>query len=328
MNLINTVLGQIDVEKLGKTLVHEHIVGGYPGWECDALARPYDRKKIVSVCVKNVEPVKEYGIQSIIDATPIDLSRDVQVLKEVSEILRINIICATGMYMEELGKWAYLKQRSRSGVGDMAQELYDTYMHELTVGIKDTGIKAGVIKVATGFNNISECEMASLKAAARAQKATGVPIVTHTENGTMGPEQLDVLLKEGVDPLKIMCGHMCCNSSIEYQLEVLKRKTFIAFDRFGVEAIMPDEVRKIMLVGLIGSGYADRIMLSQDCFGCGFGRGGILPENRKRKLQNWTYTNIFRNILPALRAAGITEEQINQMMVENPRRLFENRSLS
>lgn len=328
MGSVNTVLGPISAERLGKTLVHEHIIGGYPGWECDALARPYDREKIVSICIKNVGPVKEYGVRTIIDATPIDLSRDVDVLKEVSEKLQINIICATGMYMEELGKWAYLKQRSRSGVGVMSQELYDTYMRELTVGIKNTGIKAGVIKVATGFNNISECEMASLKAAAKAQKETGVPIVTHTENGTMGPEQLDVLLGEGVDPSKIMCGHMCCNSSIEYQLKVLQRKTFIAFDRFGVEAIMSDEVRKIMLIGLLGLGYANRIMLSHDCFGCGFGRGGTLPEDQRRKLQNWTYTNIFCNIIPAIKAAGVTEEQIDQMMVENPKRLFESKSLS
>jgi phosphotriesterase-related protein len=321
-NLINTVLGQVGPEKLGRTLVHEHIVGGYAGWECDALSRPYNRDKIAAICCKTVGPVKEYGVNSIIDATPIDLSRDADVLKVVSEQLGLNVICSTGMYTEELGKWSYLKMRSRSKIGDMASELYDTYMLELTQGIAKTGVKAGVIKVATGLNKISECEMASLKAAARAQKATGVPIITHTEDGTMGPEQLDILIAEGADRLKIMCGHMCCNSSFEYHLEVLKRGTFVALDRFGVEVIMPDDVRKALLIGLIGLGYTGRIMISHDCFGCGFGRGGVLPEKDREVMKNWNFTNIFRNILPAIKKAGITDKQIDTIMTDNPARLF------
>jgi phosphotriesterase-related protein len=321
-NLVSTVLGQIGPEKLGRTLVHEHIVGGYPGWECDALSRPYNRDKITAICVKVVGQVKEYGVNSIVDATPIDLSRDADVLKAVSEQLGINIICSTGMYTEELGKWSYLKMRSRSKIGDMATELYDTYMLELTQGIGNTGVKAGVIKVATGLNKISDCEMASLKAAARAQQETGVPIITHTEDGTMGPEQLDILIAEGANKQKIMCGHMCCNSSLEYHLEVLKRGTYIALDRFGVEVIMPDEVRKALLIGLLGLGYTERVMISQDCFGCGFGRGGVLPEEERNRMKNWTYTNIFRNILPAIKDAGITDKQIDTLMMDNPARLF------
>ena len=321
-NLVNTVCGPLGPEKLGRTLVHEHIVGGYPGWECDALARPYNREKIAALCVKVVGQVRQYGVNTIVDATPIDLGRDAEILRIVSEQLGINVICSTGMYTEELGKWSYLKMRSRSKIGDMATELYDTYIKELTQGIGSTGIKAGVIKVATGLNSISECEMASLKAAARAQKETGVPIITHTEDGTMGPEQLDVLLGEGVDPRKVMCGHMCCNSSFEYHLEVLKRGTFIALDRFGVEIIMPDEVRKALLIGLVGLGYTERVMISHDCFGCGFGRGGVLPEEDRDKFKNWNFTNIFRNILPALKAAGITDQQIDTIMAANPAKLF------
>jgi len=321
-NLINTVLGQIGPEELGRTLIHEHIVGGYPGWECDAFARPYDKDRVAAICVRVVGPVKDYGVNTIVDATPIDLSRDVNVLKSVSEQLGINVICSTGMYTEALGKWAYLKMRSRSKIGDMVAELYDTYMQELMKGIGNTGVKAGVIKVATGVNKIADCEMASLKAAARAQKDTGVPIITHTEDGTMGPEQLDILIAEGADTQRIICGHMCCNSSIEYHLDVLKRGTYIGLDRFGVEVMMPDEVRKAMLMGLIGLGYSERIMISQDCFGCGFGRGGVLPEEEREKMKNWTFTNIFRNILPAIKAAGVTDEQINKMMTGNPARLF------
>ena len=85
---------------------------------------------------------------------------------------------------------------------------------------------------------------------------------------------------------------------------------------------MPDEVRKALLIGLVGLGYADRIMVSHDCFGCGFGRGGVMLEEEREKVKNWNFTNIFRNILPAVKAAGITDKQIDTILVDNPARLF------
>jgi phosphotriesterase-related protein len=323
MTAINTVAGTIPAESLGKTLVHEHIIASFAGWECDALARPYDREKIVKISMARVGPVKDFGVKSIVDATPIDLGRDIDVMKEVSEKLGINVICSTGMYTEDMGKYAYYRQRNNGKVDNMAKEMCDTFLHEITQGIGKSGIKAGAIKVATGLKMISDCEMATLKAAAWAQKKTGVPIITHTEAGTMGPDQLDILLSEGANPVKIMCGHMCGNPSIPYQETVLKRGTYISFDRFGIEAILPDSTRTATLVSLLKKGYADRIMLSHDCIGCTMGRGGSTLEERDSSLwANWTFTTIFCNILPALKKAGITDRQIETMMVDNPRKLF------
>ncbi|MHB8085703.1 MAG: phosphotriesterase family protein [Dehalococcoidia bacterium] len=322
MAKINSVLGPISPDDLGLTLAHEHIAAAYSGWECDALSRPYNREKIVNICLKALTPIKEFGVKSIVDATSIDLGRDVEVMKEVAEKLQINIICSTGMYTEEMGKWAYLKQRRRAGIGDMATELYDTYLHEITKGIGGSGVKAGVIKVATGLDTISDCEMASLKAAARAQKETGVPIITHTEDGTMGPEQVDVLLAEGADPDKIQCGHMCGNPSLDYQLSVLKKGVNIAFDRFGIEYFLPDSVRTANLISLLQAGYEDHILLSQDFISCGFGRGGSIPADDVKLFVNWSFTNIFRNVIPALKKAGISDRQIQIMTIDNPRRLF------
>jgi phosphotriesterase-related protein len=125
-----------------------------------------------------------------------------------------------------------------------------------------------------------------------------------------------------VNPKSIMVGHMCGNPSLQYQTSVLSKGVFIAFDRFGIELFLPDKVRIATLVGLLAIGYADRIMLSQDFIGCGFGRGGTLPEERRQMVANWSFTNIFRNIIPALKQAGITDEQIRTMMVTNPKRLL------
>jgi phosphotriesterase-related protein len=322
MKKINTVLGEISPEDLGSTLVHEHIVASQPGWECDPLSRPYDRGKMVQRCLRALSPVKTYGLGAIIDATPIDLYRDVEILKEVSEQSQIHIICSTGRYTEDRGKWGYLKGRSNSGVGDMISELYDGFMQEITQGIGQSAVKPGVIKVATGLNCISSVEEAVLRAAARASKETGLPIITHTEDGTMGPEQAALLIGEGVDPRRIMIGHMCGNPSLQYQMAVLNQGVNIAFDRFGLEMFLPDKIRIATLIGLLGTGFEDRIMLSHDCIACSSGRGGTLPEEGRRLIANWSYVNVFRNIIPALKTAGVTDAQVKTMLVDNPRRLL------
>ena len=322
---VNTVLGPVAPEDLGITLVHEHIAAAYPGWDCDPLSRPYDREKIVDVCLRNLEPVKSYGVRSVVDATPADLGRDVEIMKSVSDRLEINIVCSTGRYSEEEGNWAYLKQRSRSGAADMTSELYESLMFEITSGIGESHVKPGVIKVATGLDRISECEEALMAAAAQASGETGLPIITHTQDGTMGPQQAEFLIGEGVDPGLIMVGHMCGNSSLVYQQEVLGTGVSISFDRFGLQKFMPDEVRVSTLVELLGMGYTDRILMSQDFIGCTFGRKTTWPDKVIRQNMNWSYTNIFRRIIPALEDAGVTERQVDTMMVENPRRLLSGR---
>ena len=319
---IQTVRGPIAPEDLGITLVHEHMAVGYPGWDCDPLARPYDREKIVKLCLRALEPVKSRGVNSIIDATPLDLNRDVEVLKEVSSKMQLHIVCSTGRYTQEEGKWAYLRARSRNKIGDVCTELYEGFLKEISEGIGGSGIRAGVIKVATGHGSISPFEEAALRAAARAGRETGLPIITHTENGTMGPEQASLLVGEGVKPEKIMIGHMCGNPSIQYQMNVLSKGVNISFDRFGIESFVPDRVRISMLVGLLGGGYAGRIMMSHDFMCCVSGRGGKLPEEVAGKTANWSLTHIFQNIIPALKRAGVTDEQIRTMTVDNPRRLF------
>jgi Predicted metal-dependent hydrolase with the TIM-barrel fold len=322
MAKINTVLGPIEPESLGITLPHEHIIAAYPGWECDPLTKPYNNEKILGACLKNIEPVKQYGVKAIIDATPVDLSRNVDIMKDVSEKLQIHIVCATGRYTEAEGKWIYFKRRASVKIGDIQTEVYEGLMQEINYGIGQSSIKPGVIKVATGLNRIAPCEDAVLRAAARASRETGIPITTHTEDGTMGPEQADILIGEGADPQKIVIGHMCGNSSMAYQLDVLRRGVYIAFDRFGIEMVMPDQTRIATLIVLLEKGYANRILISQDCMAAVYSRGGRMPMEEAIKFKNWSFTNIFTNILPALKKAGISDEQIKTIMVDNPKRFL------
>jgi phosphotriesterase-related protein len=320
MAKVNTVLGPVSADELGVTLMHEHLVVSYLGWECDALSPPYDREAAAKACVETLKEAKGYGLKTLVDATATDMGRDIELQKVVSERLGINIICATGFYTEKYGKAGYFKFRSQAY--DITAEVCETMVKEITQGIGNTGVKAGVIKVGTGHARISSYEEKMLKAAARAQKETGVPIITHTEAGTMGAEQADLFISEGADPKRIVIGHMCGNADLRYHLSVLEKGVNIAFDRLGIDILFPDKLRKACLIGLIGIGYADKIMLSQDRWAYWLGRPFEFPDAAKPLMANWSYVHVFNNIIPVLKEAGVSEDKINRLMVENPRRLF------
>jgi phosphotriesterase-related protein len=231
MNTVNTVCGRILPDELGITLAHEHIVFGYPGWYADTLGT-FDRKTIIDNSVGIYNNLREkYNLNTVIDATTNDCGREPEIYKEISEKTGINIICCTGLYSEAEGAAAYFKFRDT--ISDIVNEIYEIFMKDITEGIRKTGIKAGAIKVASSHGKITPYEMKVFQAAAKASKETGVPIITHTEGGTMGPEQADLLISEGASPNKIVIGHMCDNVDLKYQLEVLEKGVSIAFDRMG-----------------------------------------------------------------------------------------------
>ena len=315
---INTVTGPIDADRLGKTLIHEHFLFGYPGWQGDLTLGPFDREACVQEGMKMAERLRPYGVKTVVDATPNEMGRDVEVLKEISERAGIYIVCATGYYYERGGATAYFKARKPLGCVD--DEIYDMLKTETAAGIGRTGIKAGVIKLASSRDSITKYEQMFFRAAARVSKETGVPIITHTQEGAQGPEQAALLLAEGADPGRVMIGHMCGNTDMEYLLKTLEQGVFIGFDRFGIEGFVGaplDSRRTACLIGMIGLGYIDRIMISHDYVNYWLGRPGM----EKMSTKNYP-THIFEDILPALKQGGITDAQIHTMMVDNPRRLL------
>jgi phosphotriesterase-related protein len=319
---VNTVTGQISSDDLGMTLMHEHFAFGFPGFQGDTLA-PYDPKAIVETGIEVAEKVKAHGVKTIVDATPNECGRDVEVLREISERAEIQIICSTGYYFEGEGAPAYFA--FRQALGTAPEEVEELIMTEITDGIGDTGIKAGVVKLASSLNAITDYEKMFFTAGAKAQRETGVPIITHTQEGTMAPEQAEFLLSEGADPKRIMIGHMDGNTDQAYHTATLDQGVNIAFDRYGIQGLvgMPmDQMRTACLLGLLGTGYGDQIMLSHDTVNVWLGRPLILPEEAEELLANWHITHLFDNVLPILKKAGITDEQINTIFFENPKRLF------
>jgi phosphotriesterase-related protein len=321
MKMVNTVLGQVSPTDLGPTLMHEHMVSSLgAGHFVDETVAPFDRAACVEAAVETMAELKTYGVRTFVDATPIDLGRDAGLLKEISEKSGMNIVCSTGLYYEKDGAAAYYRIRSTVLSRDISREMEELYAREITEGIGGTGVKAGVLKVATGHAAITPYEESALKAAARTQKVTGVPIITHTEGGTMGPEQVDLLVSEGADPKQIMVGHACGNGDMRYHTSVLDKGAYVSFDRIGLDLPLhrSDRWTLACIVGLIGIGFAHRITMSHDSLVAWLGR----PTAHLFVQPNWHPRRIFRHMIPALKKAGVTDEQIRTMLVENPRRLF------
>lgn len=320
---VNTVLGPVSADDLGTTLVHEHICYGYPGWDGDQTVAPFKPEEVIANGVATLNLLKSLGVKTYIDATANDGGRYPEIMRAVSEQTGVNIICSTGFYYEGQGSPTYWKFRST--LGDIRDELYELFFKEITIGIRGTGIKAGVIKVGTSKGVITPYERLMLETAARVQKDTGVPIITHTQEGTMGPEQADILIAAGADPRKVQIGHMSDNVNIDYQLDTLRRGVYVAWDRMGLQGLVGcpmDEQRYPVMIDLIKKGYVDKLMISHDFIITWLGRPLKIPEAALPFISNWFPNHLFNNIIPRLKAGGVTDEQIQTIITENPKRLF------
>ncbi len=320
---VNTVLGPISPAEMGLTLPHEHLCFGYPGWEGDATVAPLDPEALIDNGAAIFEGLKGLGLGTYVDATTNDCGRQPEILREVSRKTGVHIVCSTGYYYEEEGAPVYWKFRAT--LGDISGELHELFLKEVNEGIRDTGIRAGVIKVGSSKGEITEYEKLLFTTAAKVQAETGVPIITHTQEGTMGPEQARLLIEAGADPKRIQIGHMSDNLDIDYQIATLEQGVYVAWDRMGLQGIVGcpmDEQRYDVLAELISRGYAGQIMISHDFIINWLGRPLNLPEPLLPLLANWNPMHLFQNIIPALKERGVTEEQIHTITVENPRRLF------
>jgi phosphotriesterase-related protein len=314
MKQVQTVLGAIPIEQLGITLMNEHLVIGFPGWVFDPFAR-FDRMQVGTLLIKRLRELKELGVSTFVDPCPIELGRNPALAAEVSEGSGLHIICATGLYTNRLGIPVYFRQRS-------IDEIAEVFIREITEGIGSSGIRAGLITCATGLNEITPHEEKCLRAAGRAHRVTGAPIVALTESATMGNEQLDILASERVDFTQVMIGHSCSTANLAYHLSLLDRGVFLGFDRFGMEQMFPDRLRIASLAGLLGIGYARQIFLAHSAVGCFLGRPLRRTSENQQGLEHWNYVHLFKDVLPKLRDIGISDGQIQTMLVDNPQRFF------
>jgi len=314
---VNTVLGPVPTSKLGPVLTHEHLIAAPMGVEYDTTA-PFDHEGELIKAIQNMRELKAAGISTIIDPIPMELGCHVDFMAEASQASGVNIVCATGLYTSH-GSFCGYPTHFRMKT---MEQIADIYTKEITEGIGPHKVRPGVIKCATGPRMISDDERKALRAAARASKATGVPITTHTTDGTMGPEQVAIFEEEGVDPRRVTIGHCSDCADLAYLVKIAQRGAVIGFDRVGLEGYVKDEVKVGVVAALVAMGYGNQIVLSHDNVGCMHGMRMTMASNPDA-MKKRSYTYILREFVPAMKKAGITGAQVQTMLVENPRRFFE-----
>lgn len=324
MNMVNTVTGQVPAAELGRTLMHEHFLYGYCGFQGDATLGPFREDEAFRICMEAARTARSYGVRTVVDATTNECGRNVRFLEKLANAAGINIICSTGFYFEQESAYAYWK--FRSAFTNIEDEITEMMITELTQGIEGTGIKAGVIKLASSYHVITPMEEVFFKAAARAQRETGCVIITHTQQGTMGPEQAALLIKNGADPGKIAIGHMCGNSDVEYHKRVLEQGVYVNLDRFGLQGELfhtpTDEGRVDLIEKLVAGGYEDKILLGHDSVNVQLGRKNIMTPMMREALKDANIGTLGNKVIPEMQRRGFSDEMIEKFFTKNPARLF------
>ena len=310
MAKVNGVLGPIETADLGFTLMHEHIM--VINWSLrQAFPHWYDREQHIPHAVSELLSAKERGVRTLVDLTPINLGRDIHVIREVAEKAEMQVIAATGFYWTE----------EPTLVGWPTDRLVELLVQDIEKGIQGTDIKAGIIKCATDHFGVTPLNEKLLQVAARAHRATGVPISTHTSvQHKVGPRQQDVFDREGVDLGRVVIGHCGDTEDLEHLESILARGSTIGMDRFGVDIYLSMEKRVSTVAALCRRGRAEQMVLSHDAC-CHF---DFFPADLMAgAVPNWNFRHIPDDVIPALRKEGVSEEHIRTLTVDNPRRIFE-----
>ncbi|MSQ14899.1 MAG: phosphotriesterase [Dehalococcoidia bacterium] len=313
MALINSVLGPLDTADLGFTLSHEHVLGGSAGIQ-HTFPEFIDRARGIEEGVTQLRAAYAEGVRTIVDVTTFDLGRDIRLLEEVSRRSGVNIIPATGI-------WRDIPRIFWEATPDMVAPLF---IREVQVGIEGTGIKAGIIKVANDVGGVTPEGEIILRAAARAQKATGVPISTHTwAPERVGDQQVRIFEDEGVDLNRVYIGHSNDSTDMDYLLGLLRRGVWL--DRYPGAGSQdrPDwQQRTETVKKLIDAGFGDRIMLSHD-----WSADAVISPYERQKIRSQRnpdgYLFITRRVIPRLKELGATDKDIENIFVNNPRSFFE-----
>lgn len=316
---VQTVKGPIDSSELGATLTHEHIFVRNLELEVNYPAPEWNEEACIASARAGLLELRSLGIRSLVDLSVIGLGRDIELLRRVGENLEFNILVATGFYTFD-NLPSFYHNHGPGLMIDGEDPLYDMFVRDIREGIAGSGIRAAVIKIATDTPGFTTDVTRVFDAACRAQLETGVPISTHT-NASMkqGLEQQAFFKKKGVDLARTVIGHSGDSTDIDYLREMMDAGSYIGMDRFGLTWFLSDEKRTATIVKLCELGYAERLTMSHDA---AFFSVNSEPSYRAKALPDWKHKLIPEKIIPALKQAGVSDEQIHQMTVVNPERIF------
>lgn len=307
---VQTVTGPVPVERLGRTLMHEHVFTFHSDLQGDY---PFDEQTYADGAVDKLRRLTDVGYGALVDLTVPGLGRNVARVARVAARAEFTVLAATGVYT-----FRDMPSYFRRGLDTHGPSyIEDFFVREITEGIGDTGIRAAVLKCVTDAHGLTPDVETLLRSAARAHHRTGVPISTHTHASLeTGLLQQRVFREEGVDLGEVIIGHSDNTTDLAYLQRLIDAGSYIGMDRFGMYQTWSLEGRLRVITELCRRGHADRIVLSHDA-NC----GGDL--NAKTSLETWRYGEIPTVVVPALREHGVPENDLDLMLIENPRRIFE-----
>ena len=311
MPTVESVNGLIDLEELGLTLIHEHFRA------TDEAARfqfphLYDEEAEWDAALSDANAVKGHGVRTVVEPSAMYLNRDARFSKRVADESGVQVIIATGVYTYD-----HLPQVLMNRTED---EIAEIFVHDIENGIQGTDIKAAFIKCAADEPGVTPNVEKIHRAAARASNQTGRPILAHSHpKSETGLAQMRVFEDEGIDPAKVQVAHTGDTDDLGYIERLLDTGCWIGMDRYGLDIYLPTEQRQATVLALLEKGHADRMFLSQDwCSTLDYFTAAVEEQLVPTAAPNWSMTFLFEQVIPELKERGMTDEQLDQMMVENP----------
>ena len=304
MPQVITTLGPKNAGELGMILAHEHVFVDLRTWDQPGYAQA-DPADVIKLMVPELAGAREAGVTAIVECSGAGVGRRADILKAVSEAANFPLVAPTGIYREPwVPDWAHAASED---------ELREWMAGELTGEIEESGVQAGWIKLSAGDDGMTACEAKILRAAIAASAATDAIIGSHTIRGRVVRDQLDVFEEMGHTPERFIWIHAQAEPDFELNLEMGRRGVWISYDAIGGDdsddGMYIERIRRMLDAGL-----GDRLILSHD-------RGWYDPAQPGGGAPR-PFTYISERFLPKLRAAGMDDETIHQLICDNPFRAF------
>jgi phosphotriesterase-related protein len=321
--MVETVRGPVDAADLGTTLMHEHVFVLTPDLLANYGHEYWDEELRVVDAIDKLTRLRALGVRTIVDPTVVGLGRYILRVARVNAAVDINIVPATGLYtFDELPR--QLQSRGPGSLLGGEEPMTGMFLRDVREGIAGTDVKAAFLKGVVEERGLTPDQQRIHRALAATHRETGVPITVHTNSEhETGRIVLDFYEAEGVDLTKVVVGHAGDSNDLDYLRALADRGATLGCDRFGLDRYNTTDRRVATVAALCAEGYAERIVLSHDasCY-IDFYAGEQAQRTLHAAAPNWHYEHITRDVLPALREAGVTDAQIMTMLVDNPRRYF------
>jgi phosphotriesterase-related protein len=321
---VQTVQGPVDTAELGQVLMHEHVFVLTPDVQQNYPEEWGGEEQRVADAVEKLTALAATGVRTIVDPTVVGLGRYIPRIQRVAEQVELNIVVATGCYTYDDVPFFFHHRGPalNAALGtEVPDPMVDMFVRDVEEGIAGTGVRAAFLKCAIDSPGLTQGVERVMRAVARAHGRTGVPITVHTHPGSrQGLVVQKVFAEEGVDPRRVVLGHSGDTTDADHLSELADAGFLLGMDRFGINLDTTFEARADIVVEMCRRGYAESMVLSQDasCY-IDWVDPGVMAM-----LTDWRYTHIHEDVLPYLREHGVTDEQIETMLVANPRRYFEN----